>query len=75
MTGYCTLVLYFHSPVARETATHSCNIQPYYLLTHQIVYIYFQMLWSKEFKDAVFSDRNLEGKTPLQLAVENGHIK
>ena len=38
MAGYCTLVLYFHSPVAREnTAAHSCNIQPYYLLTHQII--------------------------------------
>ena len=41
MAGYCTLVLYFHSPVAREnTAAHSCNIQPYYLLTYQIIYIY-----------------------------------
>ena len=41
MAGYCTLVLYFHSPAAREiTAAHSCNIQPYYLLTHQIIYIY-----------------------------------
>ena len=39
MAGYCTLVLYFHSPVAREnTAAHSCNIQPYCLLTHQIIY-------------------------------------
>ena len=41
MAGYCTLVLYFYSPAAREnTATHSCNIQPYCLLTHQIIYIY-----------------------------------
>ena len=41
MAGYCTLVLYFHSPAAREnTAAHSCNIQPYYLLTHQLIYIY-----------------------------------
>ena len=40
MAGYCTLVLYFHSPAAREnTAAYSCNIQPYYLLTHQIIYI------------------------------------
>ena len=40
MAGYCTLVLYFHSPAAHEnTAAHSCNIQPYYLLTHQIIYI------------------------------------
>ena len=38
MAGYCTLVLYFHSPTAREnTAAHSCNIQPYYLLYHQII--------------------------------------
>ena len=41
MAGYCTLVLYFHLPAAREnTAAHSCNIQPYYLLTYQIIYIY-----------------------------------
>ena len=41
MAGYCTLVLYFHSPAAHEnTAAHSCNIQPYCLLTHQIIYIY-----------------------------------
>ena len=44
MTGYCTLVLYFHSPVARENmAAHSCNIQPYYLLTYQIIYIYIHV--------------------------------
>ena len=41
MAEYCTLVLYFHSPAARENmAAHSCNIQPYCLLTHQIIYIY-----------------------------------
>ena len=41
MAGYCTLVLYFHSPAARENTTaHSCNIQPYCPLTHQIIYIY-----------------------------------
>ena len=40
MAGYCTLVLYFHEPQASEnTAAHSCNIQPYCLLTHQIIYI------------------------------------
>ena len=33
------------------------------------------MLWSKEFAEAVFSDRNFEDKTPLQLAVEKGHVK
>ena len=39
--GYCTLVLYFHSLVAREnTVAHSCNIQPYCLLTHQMIYMY-----------------------------------
>ena len=43
MAGYCTLVLYFHSPVAREnTAAYLCNIQPYYLLTYQIIYMYIQ---------------------------------
>ena len=36
-----TLVLYFHSPVAREnTVAHSCNIRPYCLFTHQIIYMY-----------------------------------
>ena len=41
MAGYCTLVLYFHSPAAYEnTAAHSCNIQPYCLLTHQIIYMW-----------------------------------
>ena len=41
MAGYCTLVLYFHSPSARQnTAARSCNIQPYCLLKHQIIYIY-----------------------------------
>ena len=41
MTGYCTLVLYFHSPAACEnTDAHSCNIQPYCLLSHQIIYIH-----------------------------------
>ena len=35
------IVLYFHSPAAREnTAAHSCNIQPCSLLTHQIIYMY-----------------------------------
>ena len=36
-----TLVLYCHSPVAREnTDAHLCNIQPYCLLSNQIIYIY-----------------------------------
>ena len=39
MAGYCTLVLYLHLPAAHENAAaHSCNIQPYYLLTHQTIY-------------------------------------
>ena len=43
MAGYYTLVLYFHSPAAHEnTDAHSCNIQPYCLLSHQIIYIYVQ---------------------------------
>ena len=47
MTGYCTFVLYFHSPAACEnTATHSCNIQPYYFLSHQIKCIYILALTS-----------------------------
>ena len=41
MAGYCTSVLYFNSPAAREnTAAHSYNIQPYCLLTHQIIHVY-----------------------------------
>ena len=41
MAGYCTLVLYFHSPVAREnTDAQECNMQPYCLLSHQIIYMY-----------------------------------
>ena len=37
--------------------------------------IHYQILWSKEFADAVFSDENTEGKTPLDLAVGRGHVK
>ena len=34
------------------------------------------MLWSEKFANAVFSDQsNLEGKIPLQLAVEKRHVK
>ena len=33
------------------------------------------MLWSKEFAEAVLYDRNADNKTPLQLAVEKGHVK
>ena len=36
--------------------------------------MYSQILWSEEFADAVFSDQNSEGKTPLQLAVEKEHV-
>ena len=44
MAGYCTLVLHFQSPAACEnTDTHSCNIQPYCLLSHQIIYIYIYL--------------------------------
>ena len=47
MDGYCTLVLYFHSPAARENTTaHSCNIQPYCPLTHQIIYIYEPLIFT-----------------------------
>ena len=41
MAGYCTLVLYFHSPAARENTTaHSCNIQPYSVPSHPSNNIY-----------------------------------
>ena len=45
MAGYCTLGVYFHSLAAcKNMAAHSCNIQPYCLLTHQITYIYIFFL-------------------------------
>ena len=45
MAGYCTLVLYFHSPAAREnTGAHSRHTQPYCLLSHQIIYMYYNSL-------------------------------
>ena len=50
-----------------STSIHISNVITILLL--------LQILWSKEFAEAVFSDRNLEDKTPLQLAVENGHVK
>ena len=54
MAGYCTLVLYFHSLAARENTTaHSCNIQPYCPLTHQIIYMYVHV------PDLYASQRNL----------------
>ena len=37
MAGYCTSVQpYFHEPQASENTVQECNIQPYYLLNHQI---------------------------------------
>ena len=56
--------------------------QPEYIVVGKYRNVYvvpitllLQILWSKEFAKAVFSDQNLEDKTPLQLAVENGHVK
>ena len=44
--GYCTLVLYFHSPVAcKNTATHPCNIQSYRLLTIKYTYIIYVYIY------------------------------
>ena len=37
MAGYCTLVLYFHSPAAHENTAQECNILSYCLLRHQII--------------------------------------
>ena len=38
MAGYCTSVRpYFHEPQASENTAQECNIQPYYLLNHQII--------------------------------------
>ena len=38
MAGYCTSVrLYFHEPQASENTAQECNIQPYCLLSHQII--------------------------------------
>ena len=67
MAGYCTLVLYFHSPAAREnTAAHSCNIQPYYLLTHQILYIYMLCTCpDSNFEAASFCATRMRCSNPL----------
>ena len=44
MAGYCNVLLYFHSSVARENmAANSCNMQPYCLLTHQVMCMYMQL--------------------------------
>ena len=46
MAGYCTLVLYFHSPAAHEnTAAHTCNIQPYCFLTHVCISFSLLYMW------------------------------
>ena len=37
--------------------------------------LYSQILWCKEFAEAVLYDQNSDDKTPLQLAVEKGHVK
>ena len=38
MAGYCTSVRpYFHELQASENTAQECNIQPYFLLTHQII--------------------------------------
>ena len=45
MAGYCTSVhSYFYSPAARETTAQECNIQPYYLLSHQIIDLLYTTL-------------------------------
>ena len=36
--------------------------------------LYFQILWSEEFADAIFSEHNSEDKTPLQVAIKKGHV-
>ena len=39
MVGYCISVRpYFYEPQASENTAQECNIQPYCLLTHQILY-------------------------------------
>ena len=53
MAGYCTLVLYYHLPAACEnTATPSCNIQPY-CLPHQ-VYMYIYIYSRSEFSTTYY---------------------
>ena len=38
MAGYCTSVHpYFYEPQVSENTAQECNIQPYYLLNHQII--------------------------------------
>ena len=45
MAGYCTSVMpYFHKPQASENTAQECNIQPYYLLNHQIIDLLYTTL-------------------------------
>ena len=45
MAGYCTSVRpYFHEPQASENTAQECNIQPYYLLNHQIIDLLYTTL-------------------------------
>ena len=52
MAGYCTSVQpYFHKPQASENTAQECNIQPYYLLTHQIIDLLYTTLIQQHLKD------------------------
>ena len=45
MAGYCMSVQpYFHELQASENTAQESNIQPYYLLTHQIIYMYMHIV-------------------------------
>ena len=73
MAGYCTLVLYFHLPVACENAApYSCNIQPYYLLTHQII-MYLLSYTRIQMCMCYFSNNNYAPNIPsISLESANG---
>ena len=52
MAGYCTSVRpYFHEPQASENTAQECNIQPYCLLTHQIIDLLYTTLIQQHLED------------------------
>ena len=52
MAGYCmSMRPYFHEPQASENTAQECNIQPYCLLTHQIIDSLYTTLSQQDLED------------------------
>ena len=52
MAGYCASVLpYFYESQASENTAQECNIQPYCLLTHQIIDVLYTTLIQQHLED------------------------